>query len=138
MSELMDLALAHYEAMNRGDLDAGTAPFAEDVETTTPQGTMKGLDEFKGLGAAFLTAVPDMKLEIVRSFEDGDTIVIEGVYSGTQTGPLVGPAGTIPPSGNAFAFPYVDIMQAAGGKFVSHRLYWDNVTFLTQLGVVPA
>ena len=93
---------------------------------------------FRALGEAFLAAVPDMRHEIVRTFEDGDTIVVEGVYAGTQTGPLETPQGTIPPSGKAFAFRYVDVLQARDGKCVSHRVYWDNVTFLAQIGAVPA
>jgi hypothetical protein len=31
----------------------------------------------------------------------------------------------------------VDIFQARDGKFVSHRIYWDNATFLAQLGLMP-
>ena len=74
---------------------------------------------------------------MLRTFEVGDTIIVEGTYSGTQTGPLVGPGSTIPATGKAFSFPYVDILQARDGKVISHRIYWDNVTFLSQLGVLP-
>jgi hypothetical protein len=79
-----------------------------------------------------------MHHEILRTYEDGDTIVVEGVYSGTQTGPLEVPHGTFPPSGNSFAFPYVDVMEVSDGKCVPHRGYWDNVTFLSQIGAIPA
>jgi len=57
------------------------------------------------------------------------------VYSGTHTGPLVGPGGTIPATGRAFSFPFCDVLRAREGKFVSHHIYWDNVTFLAQLGL---
>ena len=43
----------------------------------------------------------------------------------------------IPPTGRAFTLPYVDIFQARDGKFVSHRIYWDNAAFLAQLGLLP-
>ncbi len=137
MSDLLSLVHAHYDALNTGDLDAATASFADDVETITPGGTMKGLAAFRALGEAFLTAVPDMHHDIVRTFEDGDTIVVEGVYSGTQSGPLESPQGTLPASGNSFAFPYVDFLEVRDGKCVSHRVYWDNVTFLSQIGAIP-
>lgn len=68
-------------------------------------------------------------------FEDRDTIIVEGVYAGTRTGPLVTDGGTLPASGNAFAFPYVDIFQLHADICVSHRIYWDNVGFMMQLGV---
>lgn len=137
MSDLLSMVQAHYDALNHGDLDEAARYFADDVETITPGGTLQGLAAFRAMGAAFLTAVPDMHHDIVRSFEDGDTIVVEGVYSGTQTGPLETPQGTLPPSGRSFAFPYVDVMQATDGRCVSHRVYWDNLTFLAQLGALP-
>jgi steroid delta-isomerase-like uncharacterized protein len=138
MSDLLSKALDHYDAMARGDLEAAALHFADDVETTSPQGTLKGIEEFKAMGRAFLTAVPDQRMEVIRSFEVGDTVIIEGVYSGTQTGPLVGPQGAIPASGNAFAFPFADLLTFDGEKCVRHHIYWDNVTFLAQLGVMPS
>ena len=136
MSDLLSLVHATYDALNAGDLDACRPYFAEDVETITPGGTLHSLDEWRAMGEAFLAAVPDMHHETVRTFESEDTIVVEGIYSGTQTGPLVGPTGTLPPSGNAFAFPYVDIFRTVDGKVVSHRIYWDNLGFMSQLGAL--
>jgi steroid delta-isomerase-like uncharacterized protein len=136
MSDLLSLVHATYAALNAGDLDAVRPYFAEDVEPVTPGGTMHTLDEWRAMGEAFLTAVPDMRHEIVRTFEDGDTIVGEAIYSGTQTGPLVGATGTLPASGNAFAFPYVDFFRTVDGKVVSHRVYWDNLGFMSQIGAL--
>jgi steroid delta-isomerase-like uncharacterized protein len=124
-----------YQSFNKGDYDAVEPYFAADVETRSPGGTMKTRDEWRAMGAAFFAAVPDMKHEVVSYHEDGDTIVVEGIYSGTQTGPLITEAGTLPPSGNAFAFPYVDIFELRDGICVSHRIYWDNLGFMAQLGV---
>jgi steroid delta-isomerase-like uncharacterized protein len=137
MSDLLSLVHSFYDAMNHGDLDGVDPLFAEDVETITPGGTLRTRAEWRAMGAAFLAAVPDMHHDIVRTFEDGDTIVVEGVYSGTQTGPLQSPQGTIPASGKAFAFPYVDILQVRDGTCVAHRVYWDNVTFMAQIGAMP-
>ena len=137
MSDLLSLVHTVYEGLNAGDLDALEPLFAEDVETITPGGTLKGLDAFRAMGEGFLRAAPDMHHDIVHTFEDGDTIVVEGVYSGTHTGPLETPDGTVPPSGNEFAFPYADFLQVHDGKCVSHRVYWDNVTFLAQIGAMP-
>ena len=125
-----------YGHFNNGNYDAVEPYFAPDVETRSPGGTLKTRDEWRAMGEAFLSAVPDMHHEVVGYFEDGDTILVEGVYSGTQTGPLVTENGTLPASGNAFAFPYIDVFELRDGVCVSHRIYWDNLGFLTQLGAM--
>jgi steroid delta-isomerase-like uncharacterized protein len=99
---------------------------------------LHGIEAFRQMGEAFATAAPDNHLEARHTWEDGDTVIVEGVYTGTHTGPLAGPGGVIPATGRSFSLPYVDIFQAVDGKFVSHRIYWDNATFLAQLGLMPA
>jgi ketosteroid isomerase-like protein len=89
------------------------------------------------MGEAFRAAAPDNRLEARHTWEDGDTVIVEGVYSGTQTGPLAGSDGVIPATGRSFSLPYVDIFGARDGKIVSHRVYWDNAALLAQLGVLP-
>jgi steroid delta-isomerase-like uncharacterized protein len=138
MSDLQRLVRIHYQGVNSGDLDTAASVFAEDCENTSPYGTLKGIDAFRQMGEAFQAAAPDNRLEALRTWEAGDTVIVEGVYTGTHTGPLAGPGGVIPPSGRSFSLPYVDIFQARDGKFVSHRIYWDNATFLAQLGILPA
>jgi steroid delta-isomerase-like uncharacterized protein len=137
MSTLLNLVQQHYDALSRGDLDVVSELFDPDVETMTPNGTLKGIDEFRALGEAFRTAMSDMRHEIIRSFEVGDTVMVEAIFSGIHTGPMVGPGGSIPPTGNAVAFPFADFLQYRDGKCASHRIYWDNVNLMAQLGVTP-
>ena len=137
MSELTDIVETHYKGMNNGDLDLAMSVFAYDVETLTPQGPSQGLEDFRRFGQAFLEAVPNGTISGDRMFECGDTIIVEGTYSGTHTGDLAGPSGPIPPTGKAFRFGYVDILQARDGKVVSHHIYWDNLAFMAQLGLLP-
>jgi ketosteroid isomerase-like protein len=59
-------------------------------------------------------------------------------HRGTHTGPLVGPADAIPATGPSFSYPFCDVLQARDGTFIAHRIYWDNATFLGQLGLMPA
>jgi steroid delta-isomerase-like uncharacterized protein len=137
MSELEQIRDTHYKGISDNDLDLATSVFAEDVETTTPLGVMQGLAAFRQFGEAFAAAAPDATIRAIRTFESGDTIISEGSYSGTHTGDLVGPAGTIPATGRSFSFPFVDIMQVTDGKVASHRIYWDMMGFMAQLGVQP-
>ena len=135
MSELEQIRDTHYKGISGNDLDLACSVFAEDVETTTPQGVMQGLAEFRQFGEAFAAAVPDATIRALRTFESGDTIISEGSYSGTHTGDLVGATGTMPATGSTFSFPFVDLMQVADGEVVSHRIYWDMMGFMAQLGV---
>ena len=134
MSDLRELVRTHYEGVNSGDLDKALSVFDSECEIVTPQGPMRGAAAQRALGEAFQAAVPDNRLEALRMFEDGDTVIVEGVYSGTHTGDLVGPGGTVPASGRSFSLPYVDLFQVRDGRIVSHRIYWDNASLMAQLG----
>jgi steroid delta-isomerase-like uncharacterized protein len=133
MGSLLDLVQQHYENNVQGNLDGIDDLFDPDVQTVIPGGTLKGVGEFKALAESFKNAMSDMRHEIVRSFETDDTVIVEGVFSGRHTGPMVTPEGAIPASGNAVSFPYADFLQVRDGKCVSHRIYWDNVSLMAQL-----
>ena len=57
---------------------------------------------------------------------------------------LIEPVWTLPqqaelwPKGAYISGHIVDIMQVTRGKIVSHRIYWDMMGFLGQLGVGPS
>lgn len=138
MSEIKALVQQHYDAINDGDLDGMLEIFDPGVEGVTPNGTTHGLAEMRQMGAAFQAAAPNQRIEMVRVVEAADSVVIEGVYAGTQTGALVGPAGTIEASGNDFAFSFCDVFTFRDGRCVTHHIYWDNLSLMAQLGVLPA
>ena len=137
MDTLQEMLTIHYTGINSGDLDQALSVFDPEVEIRTPNGDMRGAEAQRMLGEAFKVAAPDARIEAQTTIVAGDTIVVEGVYRGTHTGPLVGPGGAIPATGRPFAFAYCDVLRARDGRFVSHHIYWDNASFLGQLGVVP-
>jgi ketosteroid isomerase-like protein len=125
-----------HKHLNAWDMEGLRPYFADDVETQTPGGTFHSFDGWKAMSEVFQTASPDSHHELARLFEDGDTVMVEGIYAGTHTGPLASEAGTLAASGNAFALPYVDLFQLRDGVCVSHRVYWDNVTLMGQIGAL--
>jgi steroid delta-isomerase-like uncharacterized protein len=135
MSKLSDMRDVHYRGVSTNDIDLAASVFSDDVVTGTPQGEMKSLDEFRAFGEAFTAACPDAVLSVDRSFESGNTIVTEGTFAGTHTGDLVGPGQTLPATGRPFSFAFVDVMTATNGKFTEHRIYWDMLGWLQQLGL---
>ena len=136
MGVLSDLVDTHYRGLEAGDLDLAASPFADDVATEFPSGPMQGVDALRGLIQVFITAFPDMKLTRRNTWESGDTAVAELTFSGTHTGPLGTPDGEVPPSGKPLTFGLIDTFTVRDGKIVEHRGYWDNVTFLSQLGLL--
>ncbi|MGV9711443.1 ester cyclase [Gordonia sp. NPDC003424] len=86
---------------------------------------------------AFITAFPDMKIDRRNTWREGDTSVAEVAFTGTQTGPMATAEGEVPPSGRHVTFGLIDIFAVCDGKVAEHRVYWDNVSFLTQLGLLP-
>jgi ketosteroid isomerase-like protein len=137
MSELQDAVDTHYRGLSSGDLDTAVSVFADDVQTSMPGVDLKDLASFREVGAAFLRAAPDMKLHADATYESGDTIVTEGTFSGTHTGPLFTPGGDIPATGRSFELKFADVMTMRGGKVVTHHVYYDNLGFMQQLGLAP-
>lgn len=136
MGQHTDFIETVHRHLNSYELDALQPLFAADVETRTPGGTLKSFDEWRAMGEVFQVAAPDAAHQALHVFEDGDSVIVEGIYAGTHTGPLVTEAGEVPASGNSFALPYVDIFELRDGLCVSHRVYWDNVGFMMQLGAM--
>ena len=79
-------------------------------------------------------AMPDVKGTVSSAVESGQEVVLELVWDGTQTGPMVTEQGTIPPSGKRQRTPAAFVFQFEGGKLKESRHYFDLLTFLKQIG----
>ncbi len=138
MGQARDVVEEFYARFNAGDLEGATAVFKPDVESTEPAlGTVRTVQEWREYGEAFRRAMPDARLMIVSAIESGNTIAVEGRFSGTHTGPLASPQGEIPPSGRSIDIPYADFFELEDGRVARHRVYYDQLGMLTQLGLVP-
>lgn len=139
MGRMLALIDRHYELANTGRWDEQASLFEKDVVTQMP-GTeaMHGVDSHIGYAKAFWAAAPNARLVRDRVIaETTDTIVVEGRFIGTQTGPLVSPAGTLPTTGRHFELPFCDIMMARGDGIAEHHVWYDQAALLGQLGLLP-
>ena len=136
MSKLTDVRDRHYRGITAKDTDMVASTVTDDVVTLTPNGEMTGIEAFRAFGDSFFKAAPDAEITVDRTFEQGNTLVTEGTYRGTHTGDLVSPEQTLPASGRSFEFRYVDLMTFTGDKISDHRIYWDNLSFMMQLGAL--
>ena len=69
--------------------------------------------------------------------ENGDTAINEWWASGTHTGPLEGPDGAIPATGKSLTLRGCDVITVQDGLIQSQRVYFDQLSFLAQLGLIP-
>ena len=120
-------------------LEKSAANVAEDCELIdVPTGrTLRGLEGFKQLSLFFADGFPDSKVEITNVFATEDQAVIEFTGRGTNTGPLHMPTGDIPPTGRYSELRFCSVNRAKSGKIVSIHSYYDVMTMLQQLGLVP-
>jgi steroid delta-isomerase-like uncharacterized protein len=106
--------------------------FAADAQTFRgPEGLREWLQ-------IFLTAAPDAKVEVTNVVTAGEGWVFtEHTGRGTHTGPLVGPSGTIPPTGRRIELPIGELVRVENGKITLIHAYYDGATLMRQLGVFP-
>ena len=94
---------------------------------------LEGTDEFFGFLEEFITAVPEYEDTISNMIADGDKVAYVSTMTGVQTGPL----GDLPATGREFTLVNIIIQRLENGKIVETWVSWDNVAFLSQLGLIP-
>jgi predicted ester cyclase len=139
VSELTRLVELHYENQSTGRFERDAEVFTDDVVTVIPGSSeLHGLAAFEQVGRMFHEAFPDATMSMRSAVESGDTIMVEGTYAGTHTGPLRGPAGDIPATGRSVRVDFADVFVRRGDRFAEHRVYFDMLTMMGQLGVLAA
>ncbi|ALV31231.1 ester cyclase [Streptomyces sp. CdTB01] len=126
-----------FRAWNDRDYDTITDSVAPDC-TLTEEGsgrTLQGPEGFTRLAKAMFDAMPDGKYTLDRLTTQGDTVVIEYTTTGTQTGDLALPAGTLPATGRHVTVHACDIYEIHEGKIHEGRAYLDTGAIMTQLGL---
>jgi len=137
--DLIRLATENVEAWSLGDWERLKAPFSSDVvylELGT-QRTLRGLDQLVETYKSWKLSIPDGTGRVVSSLASGNTVVLEVIWSGTQTGPIQTPGGVVPASGKSFTLAAAQVITFRDGKIIEFRHYFDMLTMLQQIGAVP-
>ena len=134
-----NLANTIYKHFSNNDFDSVLAHTNEDVEVVfTPAGqTFRGAQEFIQFMQGFKMAFPDITLEVTNQAATDDQVVSEFIAKGNHTGPLMSPAGEIPPTGRYAEWPVCEVWQVRDGKLAKITNYQDSATMLRQLGLLP-
>jgi len=133
--ELLDRYVALY---NEGDLGACMELYAEDASQRMHDGVFEGVDAIRDRLARDLTAFPDAKYVVESFFAEGDKFGDEWTFTGTNTGPLRLPNGTlVPPTGKPVEIKGMEFVEVRDGKIVVDNLYYDFLAAVYQVGLVP-
>jgi len=127
---------AGHEAFNQRDFEAMTKHYADSIAWTDhSQGrTFRTRQEFKdAFLAGWVGASSDIQITDPRYLDAGQTVVCTFTVAGTHDGPL----GPLPATGKQFALPLCELWHFdQSGVVVGGDLYYDQVSLLTQLGLM--
>ena len=127
------------KAFNAHDMEALARDSAPDIEATAPGDIkLKGPQAVKEYNQNFVTAFPDARVEAKNIFTQGNTVIVEGVFTGTHNGTLKTPMGDVPATGRKVRGEYIQILEIDRGLVKRDNLLYDQVQLMTQLGMAPA
>ena len=135
--QLIDAAKAIFLAYNDKNWTAVRAAMTPDFvydEVATAR-KVQGADEVIAVWQGWATAIPDSKATFHQALTSGNTVVLEHTWTGTHSGPLQTPTGTIPATGKSINLRACAVVEIAGDKAKLQRHYFDMATMLAQLGV---
>ena len=94
---------------------------------------LHGTEQFFAFIEEFALAVPGHQDLISNMIASGDKVAYVSTMKGVQTGPM----GEFPASGKSFVLVNIVMQRLEDGKIVETWVSWDNVAFLSQLGLMP-
>ncbi|MDP8931537.1 MAG: nuclear transport factor 2 family protein [Actinomycetota bacterium] len=126
------------DALNGRDLDGIASCYAADAVLVDPLGIHAGTDQIIESWRQLIEAFPDAVGTVEHKYESGDTAIDEWTWVGTNSGPLTMPTGEqFPATGRRVNLRGADVATVQDGVITSHRIYFDQMEFLGQLGLVP-
>lgn len=136
--ELLDRLTA--SAMEDHDVSATVGYYSDDAVVVTPDaGEVKGRQQIADYWRQFIDGFPDARWEEISKVESGNRAVDEGYFIGTNTGSLQLPTGeSMEATGKQVKLRSVDIATVEDGKITEHHLYYDELDFQRQLGLIAA
>lgn len=135
--------LREYAALfDKGDVDALAAlyaPMTDYQQPATPQPltTPEAVREFE---AGMFSGFSDISITIEWIIPDGDEAAAGARIRATHTGAMPTPdGGQIPATNRTIELLTAEHIKVDGdGRIVEHRRYNDMLSFMAQLGVLPA
>ena len=137
MADAREISDRYTDAINAHDAKAIGALYADDGVFSEPAGEFRGRQAIVQYWERFFEAFPDLTGRDEFKAESGDTAINEWSVSGTNSGPMETPEGTMPATGKQVTVRGCDAITVRDGRIRSHRAYYDQLALMTQLGLLP-
>jgi steroid delta-isomerase-like uncharacterized protein len=138
-NEVMRFAEQFAAAYNTHDVNRLLAMYADDAEVQVPDQPepLRGRTAVGRYLQAQFDGVPDVHVELTKVLVDRASFADEGIVTGTNTGSIPQPTGEpLPATGKALRVAFAEFVELADSKVRRQRLYWDQMAFLNQLGLL--
>jgi steroid delta-isomerase-like uncharacterized protein len=134
----VEIAKRQLDMYSAGKWDEYRNQLADNVryEELSTRTSVSGRDKYIESVKRWKTAFPDVTAKVLNSFSSGDSVILEVEWTGTQTGPMEGPLGTIQATNKKGSVRAVLISKFQNGKIIETRHYFDLMTVLAQTGVL--
>ncbi len=134
---ILERASEAVAAWNRGDADGVVEHAVDDViwqDVALPM-PLHGREAMKGAAQGYMTAFPDLEIEVTSQTLEGPRLVQEWVATGTHRGDLMG----VPPTGRVSKVYGATVATFdEEGRIIEGTMYWNVLAMLQQLGLMPA
>ena len=134
---ILAMAREGVDAWNRHDADGTVANAADDIEHHDAGVGMDvhGKAELRDLAQRYITAFPDLHVEVTSATCEGDRLIQEWVVTGTHEGELMGMA----PTHRHVEFRGCAVVEVGeDGRQHRSAQYWEAMPLMSKLGVSPA
>jgi steroid delta-isomerase-like uncharacterized protein len=126
------IVLEHMESENRHEFDVTLDTFEHPrYELIATGDVYDGPEEVSGYFEESRTAFPDQRNEVRALHHTDDGVMVEAIVRGTHNGPL----RSLPPTGREYELPIMAFFVFEEDKLVCERVYFDQLTVLSQLGI---
>jgi steroid delta-isomerase-like uncharacterized protein len=135
----LDVARESIECFNAGDFDRLRALLADDSyeDELSTQRRLEGADAQVEAARGWKEAFPDGRGTIEGAYTDGNTVMLELTWEGTQSGPIKTPDGQeLPASNRRATVRACEVMEIEDGQVQATRHYFDLMTILQQIGAM--
>lgn len=133
-TDLQDLVRVYDERLSGRDIDGVLELCADDVTLVWPIDVFEGKQEVRGALETLYRAFPDFHRDS-DTFVIGDGLAaVELRASGTFQG---GPFAGYEPTGKGGELHAAEIITVTDGKISRARVYYDQMEFAREVGVLP-